>query len=112
MEAAFAARNAAGQTPAGTPDRDFGSSSASGIKLDWKAQKEEQARIRKRQNELKKTEDSIHALETRDSEIDGLLSQEEVYTDVDRLMELNREKEEIARQLEELYGRWEELAED
>ena len=111
VEAAFAARNAAGQTPAGTPDRDFGSSSASGIKLDWKAQKEEQARIRKRQNELKKTEDSIHALETRDSEIDGLLSQEEVYTDVDRLMELNREKEEIARQLEELYGRWEELAE-
>ena len=112
VEAAFAARNAAGQTPAGTPDRDFGSSSASGIKLDWKAQKEEQARIRKRQNALKKTEDSIHALETRDSEIDGLLSQEEVYTDVDRLMELNREKEEIARQLEELYGRWEELAED
>ena len=112
VEATFAARNAAGQTPAGTPDRDFGSSSASGIKLDWKAQKEEQARIRKRQNELKKTEDSIHALETRDSEIDGLLSQEEVYTDVDRLMELNREKEEIARQLEELYGRWEELAED
>ena len=112
VEAAFAARNAAGQTPAGTPDRDFGSSSARGIKLDWKAQKEEQARIRKRQNELKKTEDSIHALETRDSEIDGLLSQEEVYTDVDRLMELNREKEEIARQLEELYGRWEELAED
>lgn len=112
VEAAFAARNAAGQTPAGTPDRDFGSSSASGIKLDWKAQKEEQARIRKRQNELKKTENSIHALEIRDSEIDGLLSQEEVYTDVDRLMELNREKEEIARQLEELYGRWEELAED
>ena len=112
VEAAFAARNAAGQAPAGTPDRDLASSSASDIKLDWKARKEEQARIRKRQNELKKTEDSIHALETRDSEIDGLLSLEEVYTDVDRLMELNREKEEIARQLEELYGRWEELAED
>ncbi|MCC2817983.1 ABC-F family ATP-binding cassette domain-containing protein [Enterocloster sp. OA13] len=112
VEAAFAARNAAGQAPAGTPDRDLASSSASDIKLDWKARKEEQARIRKRQNELKKTEDSIHALETRDSEIDGLLSLEEVYTDVDRLMELNREKEEIARQLEELYERWEELAED
>ena len=112
VEAAFAARNAAGQAPAGTPDRDLASSSASDIKLDWKARKEEQARIRKRQNELKKTEDSIHALETRDSGIDGLLSLEEVYTDVDRLMELNREKEEIARQLEELYERWEELAED
>lgn len=112
VEAAFAARNAAGQAPAGTLGRDLASSSASDIKLDWKARKEEQARIRKRQNELKKTEDSIHALETRDSEIDGLLSLEEVYTDVDRLMELNREKEEIARQLEELYERWEELAED
>ena len=112
VEAAFAARNAAGQAPAGTPDRNLASSSASDIKLDWKARKEEQARIRKRQNELKKTEDSIHTLETRDSEIDGLLSLEEVYTDVDRLMELNREKEEIARQLEELYERWEELAED
>ena len=31
---------------------------------------------------------------------------------MDRLMELNREKEEIALQLEELYERWEELAED
>ena len=113
VEAAFAARNAAGQAPAGTQVRDSDpSSSASGIKLDWKARKEEQARIRKRQNELKKTEDSIHALETRDSEIDGLLSLEEVYTNVDRLMELNREKEKIARQLEELYERWEELAED
>ena len=29
-----------------------------------------------------------------------------------RLMELNREKEEIASRLEELYQRWEELAED
>ena len=30
------------------------------VKLDWKAQKEEQARIRKRQNDLKKVEDEIH----------------------------------------------------
>ena len=36
------------------------SASDTGAKLDWKAQKEEQARIRKRQNELKKTEDAIH----------------------------------------------------
>ena len=58
-----------------------------------------------------KTEDSIHALETRDSEIDALLTREEVYTDVPRLMELNKEKEEIAGQLEKLYQSWEELAE-
>ena len=80
-------------------------------KTDWKAQKEEQARLRKRQNELKKVEDKIHELETRDGEIDGLLSQEEVYTDVSRLMELNKEKESIQKELEVLYEKWEELAE-
>jgi len=81
------------------------------VKLDWKAQKEEQARIRKRQNELKKTEDEIHRLEIRNSEIDELLVQEEVFTDVAKLMELNGEKEQIQAQLEELYELWEELAE-
>lgn len=84
---------------------------ASAVKQDWKAQKEEQARLRKRQNDLKRTEDDIHKLETRDSEIDGLLGKEEVFTDVARLMELNREKEEIAQRLERLYETWEELAE-
>lgn len=81
------------------------------VKLDWKAQKEEQARIRKRQNDLKKVEEEIHKLETRDSEIDELLSQEEVYTDVSRLVELNKEKEDIQNKLERLYETWEELAE-
>ncbi len=79
-------------------------------KLDWKAQKEEQARIRKRQNDLKKTEEEILRLETRDGEIDELLSQEEIYTDVSRLMELNQEKEALQKSLEELYEKWEELA--
>lgn len=81
-------------------------------KLDWKAQKEEQARIRKRQNELKKTEEAIHQLESRDSEINELLAQETVYTDVARLMELNKEKESISQKLEELYEAWEALAEE
>ena len=81
-------------------------------KADWKAQKEEQARIRRLQSELKKTEESIHALEMRDGEIDGLLVKEEIFTNVEKLMELNREKEEISSQLEELYARWEELAEE
>lgn len=80
-------------------------------KVDWKAQKEEQSRLRKRQNDLKKTEDAIHQLETRDGEIDELLGQEEIYTDVAKLMELNQEKEKIAQKLEELYAVWEELAE-
>lgn len=81
------------------------------IKLDWKAQKEEQARLRKRQNELKKIEDEIHKLETRDGEIDELLVKEEIFTDVPKLLELNQEKDAIGKQLESLYEQWEELAE-
>lgn len=86
------------------------SPSGSSVKQDWKAQKEEQARIRKRQNDLKKTEDEIHLLETRDNELGELLQQEEIYTDMAKLMELNQEKQEIADRLEVLYAFWEELA--
>ena len=119
VEAAFAARTAAqkafsqGSSSASQTAQISSSAAptAEGSKLDWKAQKEEQARLRKRQNDLKKVEDTIHSLETRDGEIDSLLSQEEVYTDVGRLMELNKEKEDIAAKLEELYELWEELAE-
>ena len=114
VEAAFAARNSRTSAVSGSsqsPDRPS-QGSPNDLKLEWKAQKEEQARIRRIQNELRKTEESIHALETRDSEIDALLTLEEVYTDVPRLMELNKEKEEIAGQLEKLYQSWEELAEE
>ena len=61
--------------------------------------------------DLKKVEDEIHKLETRDGEIDGLLCDESVFSDVAKLMELNKEKEEIAGKLEVLYEKWEELAE-
>lgn len=89
-----------------------GTAASSSASDTWKAQKEEQARIRKRQNELKKTEDAIHQLETRDSEINELLALEEVYTDVSRLMELNKEKDSISEKLEKLYELWEALAEE
>lgn len=84
---------------------------ASGSKADWLAQKEEQAKIRKRQNELARTEEEIHKLETRNQEIDALLVQEEIYTNVPELMKLNDEKTELNQKLEQLYEKWEELAE-
>ena len=84
---------------------------ASELKEDWKSRKEEQARIRKRRNDLKKVEDEISLLETRDGEIDALLSREDIYTDVAKLMELNKEKESLQAKLTELYERWENLAE-
>ena len=83
----------------------------SASKLDWKEQKEEKARERKRQNELKKTEERITALEERDQEIDELMTQEEVFTNSVRCQELAIEKAGIAEELEELYLKWEELAE-
>ena len=80
-------------------------------KKDWKQKKEEQARERKRQNDLKKTEQEIQELETRDAQIDEQLSLEEIFTDMEKCMALNNEKYEISQKLEELYERWEELAE-
>ena len=104
-----ASKTGAAAETAGKPAES--SAADAGGKLDWKAQKEEQARQRKRQNDLKKVEDEIHKLETRDGEIDGLLCDESVFSDVAKLMELNKEKEEIAGKLEVLYEKWEELAE-
>lgn len=79
-------------------------------KLSWQQQKEEQARIRKRKNELNKTEEEIHRLETRNEEIDGLLTKEEIFTNVQKLIELNNEKKAIETRLEELMEQWELLA--
>ena len=87
------------------------SSAETAGKLTWQQQKEEQARIRKRQNELKKTEDRIHVLEVRDKEIDELMMQEEVFTNVAKCVELNKEKTAVNEELEQLYEHWEELAE-
>ncbi len=83
----------------------------SSTKLDWKSQKEEQARIRKKQNDLAKTEEEIHRLENRNEKIDELLTKEEVYTNVAELMKLNKEKSVLEEQLAILYEKWEELAE-
>lgn len=80
-------------------------------KLDWKAQKEAQAKERKRLNDLKKTEELISQLEERDGEIDELMTQEDIYTNSMRCRELSEEKEKIAAKLESLYELWESLAE-
>lgn len=79
-------------------------------KLTWQQQKEEQARKRKQENELKKVEKCIEELETRDKEIDDTLVLPDVCTNVGQCAELSREKDKIQEELEELYEKWEELA--
>lgn len=97
--------NSAGSAPvAPIPD------TASESKLDWKAQKEEQARIRKRENDLKKLEDKIEKLETRCQELTDEMCLPEVSVNASRCMELAKEKEETEAALESLYEEWETYA--
>ena len=77
------------------------------VKDDWKAQKEEQAKLRKRQNDIAKIEKSIEQLEKDNSELDEQLALPEVYSDVKQLMKLNEKKQEIEKKLEKLYEDWE-----
>ena len=81
------------------------------VKLDWKAQKEEQARLRKKENNLKKCEEKIAELEARISEIDTEMSDPAIGTQVAKLQELSKEQTACQEQLEKLYEQWEELAE-
>ena len=81
------------------------------VKLDWKAQKEEQARLRKKENDLKKCEEKIAELEARISEIDTEMSNPAIGTQVAKLQELTKEQAACQEQLEKLYEQWEELAE-
>ena len=76
---------------------------------DWKAQKEEQARERKRRNNMKKIEEKIDSLEKRSAEIDELLTHEEVYTNVSECLKLNREQEELKQTMDQLFEEWEAL---
>ncbi|MDD3338731.1 MAG: ABC-F family ATP-binding cassette domain-containing protein [Lachnospiraceae bacterium] len=83
---------------------------ASETKMTWQQQKEEQARIRKQQNDLAKVEDAIAQYEARDKEIDAEFALPETGLDVAKCAALSKEKEEIAIELESLYEQWEMLA--
>lgn len=123
VEAAYLGRTvgqptAASGKPGAFPTAAFQSGSATSAstenesenKQNWQQQKEEQAKARKRKNDLKKTEDEISQLETRNEEIDALLTKEEIFTNVQKLIELNNEKKVIEDRLLELMELWEQLA--
>lgn len=80
-------------------------------KQDWKSQKEQQAAKRKKENDLKKCEERIEQLETRNAEIDELMASPDICTNVAKLQELNKEKEANEVELETLYEKWETLTE-
>lgn len=84
----------------------------SATKLDWKTQKELQAKARKHENDLKRCEDRIGRLEERQAALEKEMSRPEVATNSVRLQELTAEHGKNEEELESLYNRWEELAEE
>lgn len=84
---------------------------ASESKLDWQAQKELQAKERKRQNDLKKLEEKIQKLEEASAKLDEELAKPEYAMNSKKLMDITNEKAEIDTKLWDLYEQWESLAE-
>ncbi len=81
-------------------------------KEDWKKAKEDQAKERKRLNDLKKIEDSIEEYELKSSQLDEELLKPEHATNPSKLLELSKQKEEVDSKLEALMEEWEELNQD
>jgi len=80
-------------------------------KAQWAQRKEEQARERKRQNDLAKTEKEIEQLEVKKDALAEQMNDPEVARNAGKLLELSRESDKIQTRLDELYALWEELAE-
>ncbi len=87
-------------------------SESSAAKTDWKSQKEEQAKLRKKQNLFKKTEEDIFVLEERLSELNERLNDTSIASDAGKLLEITTEQEEINAKLSLLYEQWEQLSEE
>ena len=83
----------------------------SSSKKDYLQQKEELARERKRENDIKKTLARIEEIDTRLEEIDSLLSSEEIYTDHEKALGLSTEREKLEEEQLTLISLWESLEE-
>lgn len=92
-----------------TPD-DKASSSGAG-RANWKASREEQAILRKKQNALKTVEASIEELEKEIKKITETIALPEISSDANRLMALHQQQVEYENTLSDLYQKWEKLAE-
>lgn len=80
-------------------------------KKDWKLAKEEQAKERKKQNDLKKCENRIEELEALITSLDEQMSDAAIATNVEKLTALSKEQEQAREELDLLYEQWELLSE-
>ncbi len=79
-------------------------------KQDWKSQKEEQAKIRKKENDLKKCEEKIAVLEAKLKELETFLTDPANGTQAAKLQEFAKQQADTSAQLEALYEEWESMA--
>ncbi len=79
-------------------------------KLDWQQQKEEQAKQRKKENDLKKCEEQISVLEDKLARLEQQMSDPAIGTQVAKLQEITKEQASVQKQLDDLYEKWELLA--
>lgn len=83
----------------------------SSAKAEWQAKKAAQAKQRKLENDLKKTETRIAELEQKITDIDTLMASEEVCRNSAKLSELSAEQRTWQEELDHLYEEWERLSE-
>lgn len=79
-------------------------------KVDWQAQKAEQARIRKLENSLKKAEERIAELEQAIAQIDEECADPSNATNSAKLNELAAKQDAYRKELEACYETWEEVS--
>lgn len=92
-----------------TPSLDIKKTVESEGKKDWQAMKEEQAKERKRQNDLKKTEDRIASIEEEINMLNEEMSKEEVYSSPAESLKIHKKQELLNKELESLYELWDSL---
>ena len=95
-----------------SPDSiDTSSSKESESKNDWILQKEEQAKLRKKENDLNRCELQIGNLEDQKAKLEEEISNPAIATNVEKLQDITKKQSEINTKLTALYEEWEILAE-
>ena len=97
------------QTPAGGGEKTAGTPEQA-TKEDWQQQKARQAKIRKLENDLKRTEERIASLEDEIAKIDEECARPDIATNSAKLGALAEKQEKYRAELQTCYETWEELS--
>lgn len=81
------------------------------IKEDRRREKEQRLKESREKKKIKDLEDDISMIEKEIGGLEMVLCQEEIYSDVSRLKEVNIEKKILEKKLEVLYEKWEKFIE-